>query len=76
MCSANILSDLPAAGRTVREDNCVSFEGMILQIPADRHRCHYIKRKVKVLRHTDGTLCVHHGPRILARYSDQGQELT
>ena len=62
--------------RTVRKDNCVQFEGLTLQIPAYRHRCHYIKRKVKVLRHTDDTLSVHHGPRMLARYSAQGQGLT
>ena len=76
MCSASILNDLPAAGRTVRKDNGVQFEGLTLQIPANRRRCHYIKRKVKVLRHTDDTLSVHHGPRMLARYSAQGQELT
>ena len=62
--------------RIVRKDNCVQFEGLILEIPADRHRCHYIKRKVKVLRHTDDTLSVHHGPGMLARYSALGQELT
>ena len=74
MCSANILNDLPAEGRTVRKDNGVPFEGLTLPIPADRRRCHDIKRKIKVLRHTDGALSVHHGPRMLVRYSDQGQE--
>ena len=53
--------------RAVRKDNCVQFEGMSLQILAVRHRCHYIKVKVKVPRHTDGTLSIHHGPRVLAR---------
>lgn len=62
--------------RTVRKDNCVQFEGMSLQIPAVRHRCHYIKVKLKVLRHTDGTLSIHHGPRVLARYSAAGKALT
>ena len=61
--------------RTVRKDNCVSFEGVLLQIPEDRHRCHYVKARVKVLRHVDGTLSVHHGPRQLARYDTQGQEI-
>ena len=61
--------------RTVRKDNCVSFEGLLLQIPEDRHRCHYVKARVKVLRHVDGTLSVHHGPRQLARYDTQGQEI-
>lgn len=59
--------------RTVGNDNCVSFETMKLQIPADRHRCHYVKAKVSVLRRTDGTLAVLHGPRMLAEYTAQGQ---
>ena len=39
------------------------------------HRYHYIKAKVKVCRHTDGTVSVFHGPRRLARYDSQGQLL-
>lgn len=31
--------------RTVGHDNCVRFEGLALQIPADRYRCHYVKPK-------------------------------
>jgi hypothetical protein len=42
--------------RMVYHDNCVGFEGLILQIPADRHRCHYVKAKVTVHRYPDGTL--------------------
>lgn len=34
--------------RVVGNDNCVSFENMKLQIPADRHRCHYVKARVSV----------------------------
>ena len=59
--------------RQVRKDNCIEFEGRTLQIPADRHRYHYIKAKVKVLRHTDGTLSLWHGPRNLACYDATGQ---
>lgn len=59
--------------RTVGNDNCVSFEAIKLQIPADRHRCHYVKAKVIVLRRTDGTLAVLHGPRQLAEYNSAGQ---
>ena len=62
--------------RTVRKYNGVPFEGLTLPIPAGRRRCHDIKRRVKVLRHTDGALSVHHGPRMLAKHSAQGQELT
>ena len=60
-------------GRTVGKDNCVSVDGLVLQIPADRHRYHYIKAKVKVCRHMDGTLSLFHGPRRLARYDAEGQ---
>jgi len=62
--------------RTVSADNCVRFEGMILQIPADRHRCHYVKAKVKVHYYADGNLAVFHGPRKLAEYNQEGQVLT
>ncbi len=58
--------------RTVGNDNCVSFEGMKLQIPADRTRHHYVKVRVRVLRHLDGRLSVFHGPRRLARYRPDG----
>lgn len=70
---ANILCE--SFERTVRNDNCVNFAGLALQIPPDRHRCHYVKTKVKVLRHLDGTVSIHHGPRRLAHYDAQGQAL-
>ena len=59
--------------RTVGRDNCVRFEGLALQLPADRHRTHYMKAKVKVRRHADGTLSVWHGPRRLAKYGPEGE---
>lgn len=61
--------------RTVGKDNCVRFEGLSLQIPADRHRCHYVKVQVRVHRYLDGTLAIFHGPRLLARYDANGQGL-
>ena len=59
--------------RQVGADNCVSFEGKKLQIPADRHRCHYVKAKVSVLRRIDGSLAIFHGPRKLSEYDANGQ---
>lgn len=59
--------------RTVGKDNCVRFEGLSLQIPADRHRCHYVKVKVRVHHYLDGALAVFHGPRLLARYDANGR---
>jgi len=61
--------------RTVSPDNCVRFEGLILQIPADRHRCHYVKAKVRVHCYADGNLAVFHGPRKLADYNLEGKTL-
>ncbi|MFN4295148.1 MAG: hypothetical protein ACK4JD_13565 [Thermoflexales bacterium] len=61
--------------RVVGKDNCVSFEGLRLQIPQDRHRLHYVKVKVRVHRYTDGRLAIFHGPRCLARYDAGGQLL-
>jgi len=49
-------------------DNCARFEWPALQLPANRGRPHYVKARVKVRRHADGTLSVWHGPRKLARY--------
>jgi len=62
-------------GRTVGRDNCARFERLSLQLPASRHRPHYVKARVKVRRHMDGTLSVSHGPRLLARYGADGQPL-
>lgn len=58
--------------RVVGKDNCVSFEGLKLQIPADQHRLHYVKVTVRVNRYPDGSLAIFHGPRRLARYGPQG----
>jgi hypothetical protein len=62
--------------RTVGHDNCVHFENLHLQIPADRHRCHYVKAKVKVRRYPDGHLALFHGPRQLACYTPEGKPIT
>ncbi len=59
--------------RTVGKDNCVRFEGLTLQIPSDQHRCHYVKATIRVHRYADGMLALFHGPRLLAKYDNQGQ---
>lgn len=40
--------------RVVGKDNCVSFEGLKLQIPPDQYRLHYVKFTVRVYRYPDG----------------------
>ncbi len=58
--------------RTVTRDNCVSFEAKRLQLPAQTHRRHFIKARVRVHRYPDGRLAVFHGPRRLADYECDG----
>ena len=59
--------------RVVGKDNCVSFERLKLQIPADRSRLHYVKVQVRVHKYLDGRLAIFHGPRLLARYEADGR---
>ena len=58
--------------RTVTNDNCVSFEGLSLQIPADEFRYHYVRTQVRVHRYYDATLALFHGPRKLACFDAHG----
>lgn len=58
--------------RVVGHDNCVSFEGLKLQIPPDRYRCNYVKAKVRVHSYRDNTMSIFHGPRKLAGYDTLG----
>ena len=62
--------------RTVGSDNCVKFGKRTLQLPADKHRCHYVKAKVAVHRYPDGRMAVFHGTRKLAAYSMEGKEVS
>jgi hypothetical protein len=55
-------------GRVVGNDNCVRYEGRVLQIPEQRHRRHFVKVTVQVHEYPDGTLAIFHGPRRLAGY--------
>lgn len=61
--------------RVVGRDNCVRYNGLNLQLPKDAHRCHYVKARVRVHAYSDGSYAVFHGPRKLATYSPQGQEV-
>lgn len=62
--------------RVVSRDNCVSLEGLTLQIPPDRYRCHYVKATVRIQRYLDGALAIFHGPRKLADYDPNGTLVT
>lgn len=59
--------------RVVSKDNCVKFETLTLQIPADSCRMHYVKAKVRVHRYLDRSLAIFHGPRKLGSYDLSGE---
>ena len=58
--------------RVVGNDNTVRYNNMVLQIPEDRHRHHYVKAKVRVHEYPSHTLALFHGPRRLASYHSDG----
>ncbi len=58
--------------RTVGNDNCVRYEGRVLQIPEQAHRRHYVKAQVRVHEYPDGSLSIFHGPRQLVRFPPAG----
>lgn len=59
--------------RVVSQDNTVRHKGLTLQIPADQHRWHYVKQKVRVHLYPDGTRTIFFGPRKLASYDADGE---
>ena len=63
------------ADRVVGNDNTVRYRRLILQIPPDRHRHHYVKARVRVHEYPDRTLALFHGPRCLARYNADGEPI-
>ena len=58
--------------RQVQNDNTVRYPGLLLQIPEQSHRRHFVKASVRVHEYPDGTLAVFHGPRCLGRYDQEG----
>lgn len=76
-CSGTPIEDILCEQfeRTVGNDNCVRFDGLILQIPPDKYRYHYVRVKVRVHRYPDGNLAIFYGHRKLASYNSQGKEV-
>jgi hypothetical protein len=62
--------------RLVGNDNCARFEGLSLQIPAQRHRSHFVRATVRVHQYPDGALAIFDGPRRLADYTAAGVLVT
>jgi transposase len=58
--------------RVVQKDNTVSLGRRCLQIAPSQWRVSFVKCRVKVCEHLDGTLSVRYGPRILGWYQQDG----
>ena len=58
---------------------CKCYEHVVgheLQIPADRHRCHYVKARVTVLRRSPNRqMAIMHAPQKLATYDSSGKKI-
>ncbi|HEY4071411.1 MAG TPA: ISNCY family transposase [Sphingomicrobium sp.] len=61
--------------RQVGRDNCVAWNGVSLQIPAQRQRHHYVKATVRVHEYPDGRLAIFDGPTCLARFDRKGKPI-
>jgi transposase len=61
--------------RQVGRDNCVTWNRLALQIPAQRHRHHYVKATVRVHEYPDGQLAIFDGPSCLARFDRNGKPI-
>jgi hypothetical protein len=59
----------------VGNDNTVLWRRRRLQIPASPLRPHFVRARVKVRQHLDGTLSIFHGPRCITRYGPEGQAI-
>jgi hypothetical protein len=61
--------------RVVRNDNTVTFNRLVLQLPKTAHRLHFARCSVTVHEFPTGTLGVSFQGRLLARFSSQGDLL-
>lgn len=61
--------------RVVRNDNTVQYEGLVLQIPPQQHRHHYVRCEVEVREYLNKTLGVFYGHLCLGRYDQKGNLL-
>lgn len=62
--------------RVVSHDNTVRYEGLILQIPPQANRHHYVKAEVEVRQYLNGTLGIFYGHQCLGRYDQVGSLLS
>ena len=59
--------------RTVQHDNTIRVGGLVLQIPSNEMRHHYVKTTVMVHRYEDGSLGVYYGHLCIGEYEATGK---
>jgi transposase len=62
--------------RVVGNDNTVQVGHRRLQIDASPLRCHFVRCRVTVHEHVDGSWSISHGPHIIGRYTSEGRSRT
>jgi transposase len=63
-------------GRMVANDNTVRVNNLTLQLEKSRFRDHFVKCRVDVFEHLDGTYMVAWKKRTIGRYDQNGRDLT
>jgi len=61
--------------RIVQNDNTIRYEGLILQIPKNDYRHHYVRTTVNVHTYDDGSLAVFYGHMCIGKYDMKGNLL-
>ena len=54
--------------RQVGNDNCVRWQGRVLQIPPSPLRPHFVRSTVRLHAYPDGTVAIFKGPHRLATF--------
>jgi hypothetical protein len=62
--------------RVVQKDNTVRYETLVLQIPPQPNRHHYVKAEIEVRKYLDHTLGIFYGHQCLGRYDQAGNLLS
>lgn len=57
--------------RVVGNDNCVRYDGRLLQLPEQRHRLHFAKASIAVHEYPDGGLAIFQWPQATRRLSSR-----
>lgn len=61
--------------RIVQNDNTIRYEGLILQIPKNDYRHHYVRTTVNVHTYVDASLAVFYGHMCIGKYDMKGNLL-